>query len=83
MRPGHSRTEQAHELAVSKYMRERGLLDSDIDGEIMITLYVVVSDIDKNMHGPFVSRDDALAIAEAADGSLFKCTARLINVEEV
>jgi hypothetical protein len=69
--------------AVSKYMQERGLLDSDIDGEVMITFYVVVSDIDKNTHGPFTDYDDACAFAQDADGSVFQLTARLIDVKEV
>jgi hypothetical protein len=48
--------------------------------EITTTLYVVVSAIDDNTHGPFFSRSDALVFAEPVDGSVFKCTARLIDI---
>jgi hypothetical protein len=49
----------------------------------VITLYMVASDIDGNVHGPFASYDDALAFAESADGSMFELTTRLMNVREV
>jgi hypothetical protein len=53
-------------------------------GETMITLYMVVSSIDDSvLHGPFATYDDALAFAEAADGSVFECTMRLIDIKEV
>jgi hypothetical protein len=54
-----------------------------IPSEIIITLYMVASDIDGNLHGPFTSYHAALAFAEPADGSVFECTARLIEITEV
>jgi hypothetical protein len=51
--------------------------------EITITLYMVASDIDDNVHGPFATYYDALAFAEPADGSVFECTTRLIDIKEV
>jgi hypothetical protein len=54
-----------------------------IPNKIIITLYMVASDIDGNVHGPFTSYHDALAFAEPADGSVFECIARLIGITEV
>jgi hypothetical protein len=54
-----------------------------IPNEIMITFYMVASSIDGSTHGLFASYDEALAFAEPADGSVFECTARLIDIKEV
>jgi hypothetical protein len=54
-----------------------------IPGETTMTLYMVISDIGDNVYGPFATYDDALAFAEAADGSVFECTMRLIDIKEV
>ena len=56
--------------------------EDTIPSEIMITLYMVMSDIDDNVHGPFATYYDALGFAEPADGSVFECTA-LIDIKEV
>ena len=49
----------------------------------LITLHMVVSDIDDDAHGPFANYSDPLAFAEPADGSVFECTMRLCNIKEV
>jgi len=48
-----------------------------------LALYLIQSSIDDGVYGPFANRDDAMAFAEQADGSVFECTARLIEVKEI
>jgi hypothetical protein len=48
-----------------------------------ITVWMVKSAVDDGLHGPFLTRDDALAFAENADGSIFECRARLTSAEEI
>jgi hypothetical protein len=37
-----------------------------------ITMFVVISAIDKTAHGPFSTRASALAFAQEADGGVFR-----------
>jgi hypothetical protein len=46
------------------------------DEVTIVTMYMVVSDIDGAMHGPFATLEDALAFAELADGSVVECAMR-------
>ena len=48
-----------------------------------ITVLIVVSAIDAGLYGPFLSRDDAEAFAEKADGSVFECRVRLTSAKEI
>jgi hypothetical protein len=48
-----------------------------------ITLYMVQSSIGDTVYGPFISCSDALAFAEPADGSVFECAMRPIDIKRV
>jgi hypothetical protein len=57
-----------------------------IPNEIITTpikFYMVASAIDDGLYGPFTTYCDAVASAEPADGSVFDCSARLVDVREV
>ena len=63
--------EQAHALDVST---------TASDEATIVTMYLVASDIDGGVYGPFSSYAGAVAFAEPADGSVFECTMHLVEV---
>lgn len=46
-------------------------------------IYMVQSSIGDTVYGPFISCSDALAFAEPADGSVFECAMRPIDIKRV
>jgi hypothetical protein len=51
--------------------------------ETSLKLFMVMSSIGDRLYGPFSTYSDAIAFAEASDGSPFECTARLVDIKEV
>jgi hypothetical protein len=46
-------------------------------------LFLVVSDLDSGVYGPFSTDCEAFELAERADGSVFECRARLTSAIEI